>query len=199
MKEANGKIYQNASSQEFKFSESEQFLVNMFESSYKDLDAVFSPLLHPVGSQKYMEQLMFRNVLGSLKKSLHTGKIAPSDALTNIHTFKDKPFEFVESTIAMPIMRSAFESSYKELSQIFSPSLYRAASREHIEQLLLSDVLGSLKKKVQSGGLTRTEALKNISMFQDNPRGFIELTLGKPFDEALYATKAWKNMAKAKK
>ncbi len=195
----NGKVYQSTSSREFKFSDSEQFLVNMFESSYKDLDTVFSPLLHAVGTPKYKEQLMFRNVLGSLKKSLYTGKIAPSDALTHIHMFKDKPLEFVESTIAMPIMRNAFESSYKELSQIFSPSLYRVASREHIEQLLLSDVLGSLKKKIQSGALTRIEALKNISMFQENPRGFIELTLGKPFDEALYSTKAWKNMAKAKK
>jgi hypothetical protein len=113
----------------------------MFEVAFKELETVFSPLLAKAGTSKYAEQLLHSEVLGSMKRSMYSGQMSPSEALSNIHLLKSDPTGFAKSTVALPILKSSFESAYQELKTLFSSTVPKAGSKEYIEQLLLRDVL----------------------------------------------------------
>lgn len=77
------------------------FLKGLFSKTYSNLDRQFSLTRHVEGSVQYMENLVCRELLESLKFWAESGRFSWNDAVSHIYSFEKNPRDFVKEMLGM--------------------------------------------------------------------------------------------------
>lgn len=77
------------------------FLKGLFSKTYSNLDRQFSLTRHAEGSVRYMENLVCRELLESLKFWAESGRFSWNDAVSHIYSFEKSPRDFVKEMLGM--------------------------------------------------------------------------------------------------